>query len=125
MVIENVDSSSDIQQRSAHTSRQLSIVSVASEDVVVVADDKNKNCDNDDVMEDLLYRIKKQRSDLENILGIERKASEELSKNQLHIDDKVDDDDDDKKGLIEGTTHPLQFFNFNLIILLYSISNSI
>ena len=91
VTIENVDSSSDIHQRS----RQLSIVSVASED------DKNKSCE-DDGMDDLLTRIKKQRSDLENILGIERKLSEEsknISTNQLR------DDDNKKDEMIEGTFH--------------------
>lgn len=108
MTIENVDSSSDIHQRS-DASRQLSIVSVASED------DKNKSCDdNDDAMEDLLSRIKKQRSDLENILGIERKLSEENSSKNIATKQLRDGDKEvatttsiKKDELIEGTFHLL------------------
>lgn len=112
MTIENVDSSSDIHQRS-DASRQLSIVSVASED------DKNKSCDdNDDAMEDLLTRIKKQRSDLENILGIERKLSEENSSKNIATKQLREDDKEvaattttttsiKKDEVIEGTFHLL------------------
>lgn len=108
MTIENVDSSSDIHQRS-EASRQLSIVSVASED------DKNKSCDdNDDAMEDLLSRIKKQRSDLENILGIERKLSEENTSKNIATKQLRDDDKEvatttsiKKDEMIEGTFHLL------------------
>lgn len=111
MTIENVDSSSDIHQRS-NASRQLSIVSVASEEV---ADDKHKSCDdNDDAMEDLLSRIKKQRSDLEDILGIERKLSEESSSKNIATSQLRDDDKEvatttsiKKDEMIEGTFHLL------------------
>lgn len=97
MTIENVDSSGDIDQ----LSRQLSIVSVASED------DKNKSCE-DDGMDDLLSRIKKQRSDLENILGIERKMSEENSSKNFRDDNKeVATTSIKKDEMIEGTFHLL------------------
>lgn len=90
MIIENVESNSDQQSESLNASRQVSIVSVES--------DENKPAD-DDPMEDLLNRIKKQRSDLENMLGIERKAEEEkLAKKQNKAATK-EEEKVDKEGI--------------------------
>jgi hypothetical protein len=108
-IIENVESISDQQSKSLNASRQVSIVSVAS--------DENKT--EDDPMEDLLYRIQKQRSDLENILGIERKEEEQKSKKQKKAEKTTEKNDEEVK---EGIFHPKEFLNYHknfLYILLF------
>lgn len=101
MLIENVDASSEQQSKSLSASRQVSIVSVTS--------DENKTEDgSDDVMEDLLTRIKKQRSDLENILGIERKEEEEkIAKKQKKAEKAIEKNENEVK---EGIFHPRDFY---------------
>lgn len=105
MVIENVDSGSDIHLQ---TSRQMSIVSVESS--------KNEE-EEDDQMEDLLSRIKKQRSDLENILGIERKESEEKAakKAAKKQDKQAAAVVKDECAATEGIFHPINKNTFQLI----------
>lgn len=110
MITETVDASSDQQSKSLSASRQVSIVSVTS--------DENKTEDgNDDAMEDLLSRIKKQRSDLENILGIERKEEEEkIAKKQKKAEKAIEKNEIEVK---EGIFHPRDFYT--TIKLLYSL----
>lgn len=114
MIVDNVESSSDQQSKSLNASRQVSIVSVTS--------DENKTEDgNDDAMEDLLHRIKKQRSDLENILGIERKEEEEkIARKQKKAQKTVEQNEDEVK---EGIFHPSDFYttinSLTLYILLF------
>lgn len=94
MIVENLESNCDQQSKSQSTSRQVSIVSTTS--------DENKTEDgNDDAMEDLLNRIRKQRSDLEDILGIERKNEEEKIVKKQHKDEKE---------VKEGIFHPRDFY---------------
>lgn len=109
MIIENVESNSDQQSESLNASRQVSIVSVES--------DENKPAD-DDPMEDLLNRIKKQRSDLENMLGIERKAEEEkLAKKQNKAATK-EEEKVDKEGIFH--TRDFKKLPQKLFYFLYS-----
>lgn len=99
VIIENFESIKEQQSKSLNASRQVSIVSVTS--------DENKTEDNnDDVMEDLLYRIKKQRSDLENILGIERKEEEQIAKKQKITEKAIEKDE---KVVKEGIFHLKNF----------------